>query len=150
VQYFEDIVIDATRDHGPGRVVTAEEIKRFAAEFDPMPFHLDEEAAKASVFGRLCASSVHIFALGSQLSHASEGGHEELAVASGLGWDEVRLKSPLFAGDHVRTRSIVESKRVSKGRPDFGIVTMRTEILRADDSMVASYKMSLLVAKRPS
>lgn len=148
MQYYEDVSVGHVRDHGPGRVVTAEEIKRFAAEFDPMPFHLDEEAAKASLLVALCASSVHILALGSQLSHESQGGEEEMAVLSGLGWDEVRLKSPLFAGDHIRAQSVVESKRVSGSRPDCGIVTMRSEIMREDGAMVATYKISVLVKRR--
>ena len=147
-EYFEDIEIGRARDHGEGRVVTAEEIKRFANEFDPMPFHTDEEAAKASVLGGLCASSVHVLAIGSQLAHESQGGAGEMAVLSALGWDDVRLVSPLFAGDHVRARSVVESKRVSKSRPECGVVSMRNEILRADGSLVASYVVAVLVERR--
>jgi len=149
VLYFEEVEVGVMRDHGPGRVVTAEEIKRFASEFDPMPFHMDEEAAKASVLGGLCASSVHVLALASQLTHGSQCEPEEMVVSSALGWDEVRLKSPLFAGDHIRAQSCVESKRESASRPDCGIVTLRSEILRADGSMIASYKVSLLVEMLP-
>lgn len=149
-QYFEDIEIGVVRDHGPGRVVDAEEIKRFALEFDPMPFHVDEAAAEASVLGRLCASSVHVLAIGSQLAHEGQGGEMEMAVLSGLGWDEVRLVSPLFAGDHVRARSWVAEKRASGSRPDCGIVTMMNEIVRAEGSLVASYKITVLVERRPS
>lgn len=71
-EYFEDIEIGVTRSQGEGRVVTAEEIKRFALEFDPMPFHPDEKAAEASILGRLCASRVHVLALGSQLAHEGQ------------------------------------------------------------------------------
>lgn len=149
MEYFEDIEIGARRDHGPGRVVTAQEIKRFAAEFDPMPFHLDEEAAKASVLGGLCASSVHVLALGSQLSHEGQSEADQMAVLSALGWDAVRLRSPLYAGDHIRVESVVESKRASKSRPEAGIVTMRSEIRRTDRSLVASYTVSVLVERRP-
>lgn len=148
--YLEDIVVGEVREHGPGRVVTADEIKRFAREFDPMPFHLDEAAAEASMLGRLCASSVHVLAIGSQLAHAGQGGARAMAVQSALGWDEVRLHSPLFAGDHVRSRSTVESTRASKSRPGQGVVRMRQEILRADGSLVASYLVSVLVDRRPS
>jgi len=150
MQYFEDIQLNEMRDHGEGRVVTAEEIKRFALEFDPMPFHTDEAAAKDSVFGRLCASSVHVLALGSQLAHEGMADAEPMAVLSALGWDDVRNKSPLFAGDHIRARSYVESKRKSESRPDRGIVTLRNEIVRADGSVVASYAVSVLVECRPS
>ncbi len=148
-QYFEDIEIGEIRDHGPGRVVDAEEIKRFALEFDPMPFHVDEAAAKASVLGRLCASSVHVLAIGSQLAHEGQGEEMDMAVLSGLGWDEVRLVSPLFAGDHVRARSWVAEKRDSGSRPDRGVVTMQNEVLRDDGSIIARYKIAVLVAKRP-
>ena len=147
-EYFEDIEIGVTRDHGVGRVITAEEIKRFALEFDPMPFHTDEKAAKASILGGLCASSVHVLALGSQLAHASEVGAGEMAVLSALGWDQVRLVTPLFAGDHIRARSTVESKRESGSRPDCGIVTLLNEIVRSDGSLIAHYTVAVLVEKR--
>ncbi len=149
-EYFDDIEIGLMRDHGEGRVVTAEEIKRFAREFDPMPFHTDEEAAKESMLGGLCASSVHVLAIGSQLAHESQGGAGEMAVLSALGWDDVRLLSPLFAGDHVRARSFVESKRESKSRPNCGVVSMRNEIVRKDGSLVASYLVAVLVERRPT
>lgn len=147
-EYFEDVEIGVVRDHGPGRVITAEEIKRFANEFDPMPFHTDEAAAKASMLGGLCASSVHVLAIGSQLAHEGQGAAEQMAVLSALGWDDVRLVSPLFAGDHVRVRSFVESKRDSGSRPDCGIVSLRSEIVRGDDSMIARYLVAVLVQKR--
>ena len=71
-EYYADIEIGVTRSQGEGRVVTAEEIKRFALEFDPIPFCTDEKAAEASILGRLCASSVHVLALGSQLAHEGQ------------------------------------------------------------------------------
>ena len=150
LEYYEDIEIGNLRDHGEGRVVTADEIKRFALEFDPMPFHVDEVAAKASMLGGLCASSVHVLALGSQLAHAGQQRGKMMAVQSALGWDEVRLASPLFAGDHVRARSSVTAKRESKSRPGCGIVTLLNEVVRADGSLIASYLTSVLVDKRPS
>ena len=151
VLFYEDIEPSEFAYHGPGRVVTADEIKRFALEFDPMPFHVDEEAAAKSILGRLCASSVHVLAIGSQLAHEGMAGDtDEMAVLSGLGWDKVRLVSPLFAGDHVRVRSRVASKRESGSRPDCGIVTMDNQVLRADESLIASYEISVLVLKRPA
>ncbi|MEM9177630.1 MAG: MaoC/PaaZ C-terminal domain-containing protein [Myxococcota bacterium] len=151
IRYFEDVEPGEFAYHGPGRVVTADEIKRFAREFDPMPFHVDEAAAKASILGRLCASSVHVLAIGSQLAHEGMGNEtDEMAVLSGLGWDKVRLVSPLFAGDHVRVRSRVASKRASGSRPECGIVTMDNQVVRADTSLIASYKISVLVRKRPT
>ena len=71
-EYYAGIEIGGTRSHGEGRVVTAEEIKRFAFEFDTTLFHTDEKAAEASISGRLCASSVHVLALGSQLAHEGQ------------------------------------------------------------------------------
>ena len=147
-EYYEDIEIGVTRSQGEGRVVTAEEIKRFALEFDPMPFHTDEKAAEASILGRLCASSVHVLALGSQLAHEGQAESREMAVLSALGWDRVRLVTPLFAGDHIRARATIESKRESKSRPGSGIVTLLNEIVRKDDSLIAHYTVSVLVEKR--
>ena len=71
--------------------LTAEEIKRFAGEWDPMPFHVDEEMAKLSPIGKLFASSVHTIAIGIRLSHDMM--EKDIAVIAGLGWND--LKFPL-------------------------------------------------------
>ena len=71
-----------------------------------------------------------------------------MAILGGLGWDEVRFHSPLFAGDRIHVRSRVESLRESKSRPGLGVMTSLTEIRRADESLVSSFKVSVLIAKR--
>ncbi|MDC1295656.1 hypothetical protein N8077_04925 [Myxococcota bacterium] len=71
-EYYAGIEIGVTRSQGEGRVLTAADIKRFAFELETMLFNTDEKAAEASILGRLCASSVHVLALGSQLAHEGQ------------------------------------------------------------------------------
>ena len=71
-EYYGDIEIGVTQSQGEGRVVTAEKIKRFALEFDPMPFRTDKKAAEASILGRLRALSVHVLAQGGQRAHEGQ------------------------------------------------------------------------------
>ena len=150
VQYFEDIKVGGPpRESSESYKVNAEEIKRFAAEFDPMPFHLDEEAATQSAMGALCASGMHTIALGLKLAHNMPRREEHgRAVLAGLGWDEVRFSAPLFVGDEIRVRAWVCDKRPSKTKADRGIVKTRIEIFKQDGTVVASYTTASLIARR--
>jgi len=150
MRFFEDIDLEAVQESGLSAPISAGQIKRFAAEFDPMPFHLDEEAAKASPMGGLCASSVHVLALATKLSHElrSAGGAAELAVLGGLGWDDIRFEAPLLAGDRVRVRTSIAGARTSRSRPGMGIVTTRVEMLREDGARIAGMCVATLVARR--
>ena len=147
MQYFEDLV-PGSRFEGEQRYqVTAEAVREFCSQWDPMPFHLDEAAAKATPVGRLFTSSIHTFAVGSQLSHQMGG--EPLAVMAGLGWDDVRFPKPVCPGDTLRVAVSIADKRESRSKPDRGIATMQAEIYNQHDDMVMSYKVVQLVAKRP-
>ena len=99
-------------------MVTAEDIMRFAGEFDPQPFHTDPEAAKGLFFGGLVASGWHTAALTMRLLAGS------LPLAGGLigaGIDELRWPRPTYPGDVLRVRSEVIELRPSKSRPDRGM-----------------------------
>jgi len=150
MRFYEDIEIGATRESAESWEVTAEEIKAFASEFDPMAFHLDETAGAESPMGGLCASSVHVMSLGVKFSHRMGDGGKPLAILGGLGWDEIRFRAPLLAGDRIRVRSRVESLRESRSRPGIGILTTSTELVKADETVCASWKISVLIAKRPT
>ena len=122
---YEDFVEGTTIDLGH-KLVTADEIVEFAAEFDPQPMHLDEDAGKAGILGGLSASGWHICAMfmrmicdGFLLDSTSQG-------APGI--DHVRWKKPVLAGDRLAARTTVLAKRLSRSRPSLGLVTLRTEM----------------------
>jgi acyl dehydratase len=122
---FEDLEVGSTIELGQ-RKVSAAEIIEFAAEFDPQPMHLDEEAGKASILGGLSASGWHICAMfmrmicdGFLLDSTSQG-------APGI--DHVKWKKPVLVGDRLAARTTVLAKRLSRSRPSLGLITLRTEM----------------------
>ncbi len=134
---------------GTGNVtVETEAIEAFAAEFDPQPFHLDEDAARASFFGGLVASGWHTAALSMRLL---VGG--ELRVVGGLiglGVEELRWPRPVRPGDVLRVESEVLGLRPSKSQPDRGIARVRNTTLNQDDQPVMIQFVNMIVPRRPS
>lgn len=147
MQYWEDIELNQPRVSSQSRTLSAEEIINYAAEWDPMPFHTDEEVARQSPIGQLFASSVHSIAIGVKLGH--ELMDSEVAIIAGLGWQDVRFPQPVFAGDELRIRSTVIEKRPSNSKPERGIITTLMELIKADDSVAVSYKIINLVWRKP-
>jgi acyl dehydratase len=132
---------------GSGRVrVDKERIKTFAAEFDPQPFHLDEEAARDTVFKGLAASGAHTVALTTKLLVESE-----LNPAGGIigaGFDEFRLPLPVRPGDELRVESEVLEVRPSKSRPNRGLIKVRSTTLNQNDEAVQVLVANLMVPRR--
>ena len=125
---FEDFRPGHLATLGP-RHVTRAEIVAFAAEFDPQPIHLDEEAAKHSMAGGLSGSGWHMCALAMRMQ--VDGFIGRAASVSGLGVDEVKWLAPLRPGDDLTLEVHVDEARPSKSRPDCGIVTIRSEMFNA-------------------
>jgi acyl dehydratase len=120
--YWEDMHPGDVRDLGTISP-TREEIIAFASQFDPQPFHLDDEAAKASVFGALCASGWHTCSMAMRLM-VTNFLHQAASLGS-PGLENVKWLKPVLPGDILRLEhSIVETRPMSK-RPDVGLV--RTE-----------------------
>lgn len=120
--YWEDMHPGDVRDLGTISP-TREEIIAFASQFDPQPFHLDDEAAKASVFGALCASGWHTCSMAMRLM-VTNFLHQAASLGS-PGLENVKWLKPVLPGDVLRLEhSIVETRPMSK-RPDVGLV--RTE-----------------------
>ena len=144
--YLEDFAVGQT--YGSGRLhVDAERIKRFAAEFDPQPFHLDEHAARNSIFRGLAASGWHTAAMTMRL--LVEG---ELMPAGGIvgaGFDEFRWPQPVRPGDELRLESEVMEVRPSRSRPDQGLIKVRTTTLNQDGKAVQVLVANLVVPRRP-
>ena len=126
--------------------VSKEDIIEFAKKWDPQPFHIDEAAAKASIFGGLTACSAHIFAIYCITSQQWENGVEQQALAS-LGFDEMRMHMPVFAGDTVYCLNKVEMVRESTSKPDRGIVATRCELINQRGEVVFSILSTYLMKR---
>jgi len=144
-RYLEDFAVGQTYASGRLRV-DKERIKSFAAEFDPQPFHLDEEAARQTIFGGLAASGWHTAALTMRLLVESE-----LRPAGGIvgaGFDEFRWPRPVRPGDELRVQSEVLEVRPSKSRPEQGVIKVKTTTLNQKDEVVQVSVGNLIVPKR--
>jgi acyl dehydratase len=146
-RYLEDFAVGQT--YGSRRLrIDKERIKTFAAEFDPQPFHLDEEAARDTIFRGLAASGWHTAALTMRLLVESE-----LQPAGGIvgaGFDEFRWPRPVRPGDELRVESEVLEVRPSKSRPDQGLIKVKTTTLNQNDEAVQVTVGNLIVPRRPT
>ena len=147
VRYLEDFSV-GQKFGGAQRVrVDAARIKSFAAEFDPQPFHLDENAANRSIFRGLAASGWHTAAMTMKLLVAGE-----LQPAGGIvgaGFEEFRWPTPVRPGDELRVETEVLEVRPSKSRPDIGVVKIRTTTYNQKNEPVQINVGSLMVPRRP-
>ena len=145
-RYFDDFQIGQSFASGTLRV-DKEQIKRFASEFDPQPFHVDEVAARSTIFGGLAASGWHTTALTMRLLVSSE-----LKIAGGLvgaGLDELRWPRPVRPGDELHLESEVIAVRPSSSRPGQGIIKMRTTTFNQKNEPVQIMIANLVVPARP-
>ena len=144
-RYLEDF--SPGQKFGSGKLrVERERITSFAAEFDPQPFHLDEQAAENSLFKGLAASGWHTAALTMRLLVESE-----LKPAGGIigaGFDEFRWPRPVRPGDELHLESEVLEVRASKSRPDQGVIKVRTTTLNQDGAPVQVSVGNLIVFSR--
>lgn len=111
-------------------MVEKEDIKAFAAKFDPQPFHLDEAAAHETIFGGLAASGWHTAAMTMRLLVDSE--IKPAGGIVGAGFDEFRWPRPVRPGDELRLESEVLDARPSQSRPRQGLIKVRTTTLEPD------------------
>lgn len=126
--------------------VDRERIHSFAAEFDPQPFHLDEEAARGSLFKGLAASGWHTAAMTMRLLVESE--LKPAGGIVGLGFDEFRWPNPTRPDDILRLDIEVLEVRPSKSRPDQGIIKVKITTLNQNDEPVQVSVGNLLVRRR--
>ena len=144
-KYLEDLA--PGQKYGSGHIrVDAERIKRFAAEFDPQPFHLDEEAARRSIFGGLAASGWHTAALTMRLFVESE--FRPAGGIIGAGFDEFRWPLPVRPGDELHLEIEVLEVRPSKSRPTQGMVKVRVTTLNQNSEVVQVNVGNLVVPRR--
>ncbi|HLZ81976.1 MAG TPA: MaoC family dehydratase [Caulobacteraceae bacterium] len=144
-RYLEDFAVGQRFGSGPMRI-DADRTLAFAAEFDPQPFHLDEAAARRSIFGGLTASGWHTAAVTMRLLVESE-----LKPAGGIigaGLDECRWPRPVRPGDELRMECEVIDVRPSKSRPEQGLIKLRTTTLNQHDEAVLVHVVNLVVLRR--
>ena len=143
--YFEDFAVAQVYRSG-SLTVTAEDIKAYAAQFDPQPFHLDATAAKASLFGGLAASGWHTASLTMRL--LVEGGAPIAGGIIGAGTDELRWPRPVRPGDRLRVESEVLEVAPSRSRPEQGRMRLRSTTFNQNDEPVMVFIANLIVPRR--
>ena len=121
-------------------------IKTFARQYDPQPFHLDDAAARATMFGGLAASGWHTMALTMRL--LVDDGPPLAGGIIGGGVDELRWPKPVRPGDRLRIESEVVEVRPSRSRPEQGLVKMKTTTLNQNDEPVLVFVANLIVPRR--
>jgi acyl dehydratase len=144
---FEDFRPGHFATLGP-RHVTRAEIIAFASEYDPQPMHIDEEAARRSMAGGLSGSGWHMCALAMRMQ--VDGLISRADALAGLGVDEVRWLAPLRPGDDISLEIHIDATRVSKSRPDGGIVTIRSEMFNAAGTRLMTLVSNGLMRRRTS
>ena len=148
MQYFEDVIVGHKQRFGQ-HVVTREEVIAFAERYDPQPFHLSDEAAAATHFGRLSASGWHTCAMTMGMIVENLKANKQASLGS-PGVDELKWLKPVYPGDTLSVESEVLDKRVSASRPEMGIVRGRTTVFNQDGVAVMTFVANSLIATRPA
>lgn len=147
MQYFEDIAVGAKSSFG-NYPVTRDEVVAFAQKYDPQPFHLSDEAAAATHFGRLSASGWHTCAMVMSMLVDNLKQHRQAGLGS-PGVDELRWLKPVYPGDTLRCETEVLEKRRSQSRPEMGIFKSRLTVFNQHDVAVMSMISNGLIRTRP-
>lgn len=144
-RYFEDFTVGDIYEHRPGRTITETDNTWFTLlTMNTHPLHFDAEYAKNSEFGRCIVASPLTVAIlvGMSVSDVSQK-----AIAN-MGWTDIRMTAPVFAGDTLTSESEVLAKRESKSRPTAGLVTVKTRGFNQSGTLVCDFERTILIAKR--
>lgn len=145
-RFFEDYRVGATYECG-GFSVTEDDIVRFASQYDPQAMHTDRDLAAAGPFGELIASGWHTVGLTMRLLVENFLPHNGLAAP---GIDELRWPRPVRPGDRLTVRATVQEARLSRTKPDRGLVQTLVEVLNQNDEVVMSIRpLNLVRARNP-
>ena len=145
-RYFEDFAV-GQKFASPTLRIDREGIVAFAAAFDPQPFHLDDEAARRTIFERLAASGWHTAALSMRLSVMSD--FRPAGGILGIGGELTWLK-PVRPGDKLRVEIEVTETRLSRSRPEQGLVKIRLTTVNQHGEQVQVFTPTLFVDRRPA
>ena len=146
--YFEDLEVGAETYFGSYEV-TREEVLEFAGKYDPQPFHLSDEAAAKTYFGRLAASGWHTCAMTMAVlvRHLSK---DRQAGLGSPGVDELRWLKPVYPGDTLHVRGKILEKTPSRSKPDIGSFRTQTTVSNQDDEPVMRFTSIVLIQRRPA
>lgn len=144
-EYFEDIEVGVPRELGTYHV-TKEDIVNFAEQWDPQPFHVDEEAAKDSIFGELIASGLHTMCICHRV--AAKGFYLDAAILGGCGMDDITFHRPVCPGDTLEVTMEISDKRPLQSRTDRGLIHIDFTVTNQDDETVLTSIVMSLVGRR--
>lgn len=147
MKYFEDFVPGETTEFG-AYDVTREEVVEFASKYDPQPFHLDDEAASRTFFGKLSASGWHTCAMTMRMMV------EQMKVTGAAsqgspGVDKIRWHVPVYPGDTLRVRTTITGTKDLPSKPKLGLVLNNYVILNQDDVTVMTFEAAGIMQRRP-
>src|SRR5271169_6514193 len=143
--YLEEFAAGQVFNTGRMRV-DKEQIFAFAKQFDPQPFHVDEQAALKSPFQGLAASGWHTAAMTMRLM--VDGEFRPAGGILGVGFDQLSWSLPVRPGDELRVKSEVLEVRPSKSKPDRGMIRVKNTTLNQNDEVVQMFTGNLLVPRR--
>ena len=146
--YLEDIQPGDKRSFGR-YVVTRDEVIEFARKYDPQPFHLSDEAAAETHFGRLAASGWHTCSMAMAMLVAEMEANPQAGLGA-AGIDELRWRKPVYPGDVLRCETEVLEVTPSRSRPDMGSIRSRMTVFNQDDAPVLSMISLGLIRRRPA
>lgn len=147
MKYFEDMEVGAETEFGHYDV-TREEVLEFARKYDPQPFHLSDEAAAKTHFGRLAASGWHTCAMTMAVivRHLSE---DRQAGLGSPGVDDLRWLRPVYPGDRLTVSGKIIEKTPSRSKPDIGSIRTETIVTNQDGVRVMRFISIVLMLRRP-
>ena len=145
--YFEDLELGVETYYG-SYAVTREEVLEFAHKYDPQPFHVSDEAAARTHFGRIAASGWHTAAMTMAVIARYVVEHEQAGLGS-PGIDDLRWKKPVYPGDTLHVRGTVVEKKPSRSKPEMGSFRTDTIVTNQDDQPVMSFTSIVLIRRRP-
>jgi acyl dehydratase len=146
MKFFEDYEVGSIEKFGTC-LVTREEVLDFARKFDPQPFHLSDEAAAQTHFGRLSASGWHTCGMMMRMivEEFERVGHQGLGSP---GIEHLRWVKPVYPGDTLRCERETLSARVSKSKPDMGIIRSRLRVFNQHDELVMEVEANDMIRVR--
>ena len=145
--YFEDLPIGKETEFG-SYDVTREEVIEFARKYDPQPFHLSDEAAAKTHFGRIAASGWHTTAMTMAVIARAVVAEEQAGLGS-PGIDELRWLKPVYPGDRITVRGTILDKTPSRSKPDIGSFRTQTKVTNQDGIEVMRFTSIVLIRRRP-
>lgn len=147
--WFDDLQVGDTVRFGHYEV-TREEVVEFASKYDPQPFHMDDEAAARSIFGKVAASGWHTTAMTMrmQVDYWKETGMDKASVG-GAGMEELRWTRPVYPGDILSCETEILELTASRSKPDRGFVKSRWTTFNQNDEPVMTVTSLGIFLRRP-